>query len=160
MPLLQRKLIPALCAVTLAATFCSANAAAGAALSLQIGVSPPPLRAETPPRAHRRGLVWLPGYWGWNGRAYVWVSGHYERARHGYGYVPPNWQLAGNVWVFQPGYWVPAGSAPVQLAPAAGVVLQEPPGAPPMVQAARRDFLARGLPEDAFYSDAFDYQST
>ena len=31
-------------------------------------------------------------------------------------------------------------------------------GAPPMVQAARRDFLARGLPEDAFYSDAFDYQ--
>jgi len=33
-------------------------------------------------------------------------------------------------------------------------------GAPPMVQAARRDFMARGLPEDAFFSDAFDYQSS
>jgi len=33
-------------------------------------------------------------------------------------------------------------------------------GAPPMVQAARRDLMARGLPEDAFFSDAFDYQSS
>jgi CDP-4-dehydro-6-deoxyglucose reductase len=31
-------------------------------------------------------------------------------------------------------------------------------GAPPMIDAARRDFTARGLPEDAFYSDAFAYQ--
>lgn len=33
-------------------------------------------------------------------------------------------------------------------------------GAPVMVQAARREFMARGLPEDAFFSDAFDYQTT
>lgn len=33
-------------------------------------------------------------------------------------------------------------------------------GAPVMVAAARRDFSARGLPEDAFFSDAFEYQST
>jgi CDP-4-dehydro-6-deoxyglucose reductase, E3 len=32
-------------------------------------------------------------------------------------------------------------------------------GAPPMIAAAKRDFLARGLPEDAFFSDSFDYQS-
>jgi CDP-4-dehydro-6-deoxyglucose reductase len=32
-------------------------------------------------------------------------------------------------------------------------------GAPAMVQAARRDFMARGLPEDAFFSDSFDYQT-
>lgn len=31
-------------------------------------------------------------------------------------------------------------------------------GAPPMVEAARRDFIARGLPEDEFFSDAFSYQ--
>ena len=31
-------------------------------------------------------------------------------------------------------------------------------GAPPMIQAARRDFTARGLPEDAFFSDSFDFQ--
>lgn len=32
-------------------------------------------------------------------------------------------------------------------------------GAPPMIAAAKRDFMARGLPEDAFFSDSFDYQS-
>lgn len=32
-------------------------------------------------------------------------------------------------------------------------------GAPAMVAAARRDFLARGLPEEAFFSDSFDFQS-
>lgn len=32
-------------------------------------------------------------------------------------------------------------------------------GAPPMIDAARRDFKARGLPDDAFFSDSFDYQS-
>jgi len=33
-------------------------------------------------------------------------------------------------------------------------------GAPPMIDAARRDFLARGLPEDAFYADSFAFQTT
>ncbi len=32
-------------------------------------------------------------------------------------------------------------------------------GAPAMIDAARRDFTARGLPEDAFFSDSFDFQS-
>jgi CDP-4-dehydro-6-deoxyglucose reductase len=31
-------------------------------------------------------------------------------------------------------------------------------GAPAMVAAARRDFIARGLPEDEFYSDSFEFQ--
>lgn len=31
-------------------------------------------------------------------------------------------------------------------------------GAPPMIDAARRDFVAKGLPEDEFYSDAFVFQ--
>lgn len=32
-------------------------------------------------------------------------------------------------------------------------------GAPVMVAAAKRDFTARGLPEDAFFSDSFEFQS-
>ncbi len=32
-------------------------------------------------------------------------------------------------------------------------------GAPPMIDAARRDFMAQGLPEDAFFADAFAYQT-
>jgi CDP-4-dehydro-6-deoxyglucose reductase len=32
-------------------------------------------------------------------------------------------------------------------------------GAPAMIDAARRDFLARGLPEDEFYADAFSFQT-
>ncbi|HNQ05062.1 MAG TPA: CDP-6-deoxy-delta-3,4-glucoseen reductase [Thiobacillaceae bacterium] len=33
-------------------------------------------------------------------------------------------------------------------------------GAPAMVEAARTGFLQRGLPEDAFFADSFDFQST
>ena len=33
-------------------------------------------------------------------------------------------------------------------------------GAPPMIDAARTDFMAQGLSEDAFFSDSFDYQGT
>lgn len=32
-------------------------------------------------------------------------------------------------------------------------------GAPPMIDAARRDFLARSLPEEAFFADSFDFQA-
>ena len=32
-------------------------------------------------------------------------------------------------------------------------------GAPPMIDAARREFTARGLPEDAFFADSFEYQA-
>jgi CDP-4-dehydro-6-deoxyglucose reductase len=32
-------------------------------------------------------------------------------------------------------------------------------GAPPMMAAAKRDFTARGLPEDAFFSDSFEFQA-
>ncbi len=32
-------------------------------------------------------------------------------------------------------------------------------GAPVMVAAAKRDFTARGLPEDAFFSDSFEFQT-
>ncbi len=31
-------------------------------------------------------------------------------------------------------------------------------GAPPMVDSARREFMARGLPADAFFADSFEYQ--
>ena len=31
-------------------------------------------------------------------------------------------------------------------------------GAPAMIDAARRDFIAQGLPEDAFYADSFNFQ--
>jgi CDP-4-dehydro-6-deoxyglucose reductase, E3 len=31
-------------------------------------------------------------------------------------------------------------------------------GAPPMIEAAKRDFMARGLPEDEFFADSFSFQ--
>ena len=31
-------------------------------------------------------------------------------------------------------------------------------GAPPMIEAARKDFISRGLPEDEFYADSFSFQ--
>ena len=66
--------------------------------------APPPLRAEVVP-APRRGYVWAPGYWNWQGRHHVWHSGTWVRARPGYVYSSPNWVERDGRWEFQQGRW-------------------------------------------------------
>lgn len=77
---------------------------AQASLGLRIVQPPPPLRVIAPPPL-RRGYVWAPGYWNWNGRRYVWADGHWERERRGQRYVAPEWRLYGDRYGFQRGYW-------------------------------------------------------
>jgi hypothetical protein len=70
------------------------------------GVAPPPPRFERVPPP-RRGFVWVPGFWRWDGYAHrhVWVGGHWVRARPGYRYVPARWERVGPGWRFHGGYW-------------------------------------------------------
>jgi len=69
-----------------------------------VRTAPPPPRNEVVPAA-RRGYVWTPGYWNWNGHRYVWTNGKYVKARHGYHYREPSWTETNGRWEFRRGEW-------------------------------------------------------
>ena len=95
-------------------------------LSLVINAAPPAPRFESVPAA-RRGYVWAPGYWNWDGARHTWLPGHWEGARDGYPYQSGQWQRddggyqsiliappapryeriprARDGYIWQPGYW-------------------------------------------------------
>jgi len=88
-----------------AAAFAPAPALAQVDVSLVIGNAPPPPRFESVPQP-RRGYIWAPGYWNWNGGRHAWVSGHWEPERMGYQYHPGTWVREGGGWRLQPGAWI------------------------------------------------------
>jgi hypothetical protein len=69
-----------------------------------VRTAPPAPRDEVVPAA-RRGYVWTPGYWNWNGHRYVWTRGKYVRERTGYHYREPNWVENNGRWEFRRGQW-------------------------------------------------------
>lgn len=73
-------------------------------VGIVIDLAPPQVRVERVPDA-RRGYVWQPGYWNWNGRRHVWVEGAWLRARQGYVYAQPQWVQRDNRWEFRRGEW-------------------------------------------------------
>jgi hypothetical protein len=73
-------------------------------VSIDINGAPPPPRFEPWP-GERRGYVWHPGYWRWDGRAYAWIGGVWMRERPGYVWVPERWEPTGSDWYFRAGRW-------------------------------------------------------
>jgi hypothetical protein len=72
---------------------------------VEVNVRPPAPRVVAVPVA-RRGYVWAPGYWRWNGHAHVWVDGRWMRERRGERWVPAHWEEGrGGRWHFEPGHW-------------------------------------------------------
>src|SRR4051794_8117707 len=69
-----------------------------------IVIAPPAPRVEAVP-APRKGYVWAPGYWRWEGRHHVWVPGYYVRVQHGRHWVPEHWEERGGRWYFRKGHW-------------------------------------------------------
>ncbi|HEY0822668.1 MAG TPA: YXWGXW repeat-containing protein [Ramlibacter sp.] len=78
--------------------------AAGAQTQIIVQVAPPPLRRERVPPP-RRGYVWVPGFWDWNGRRYVWRPGYWVRARRGYRWREHRWVQRDGGWVRERGRW-------------------------------------------------------
>ena len=100
-------LIKTVLAAGLAATLSVLSAPAAQAqvrAVINVGQPPPPLRAEVVP-APRRGYVWAPGYWQWQGRRHVWHGGYWVRARPGYVYGAPTWVERDGRWQFRQGGW-------------------------------------------------------
>jgi|SRR5450830_59625 len=82
-----------------------AQAQVRGSVDIRIGTPPPPPRYERMPPP-RRGFVWAPGYWAWDGYRHVWVQGHWERVRRGYHhYAPPGWRQDRDGWRFNQGGW-------------------------------------------------------
>ncbi len=75
-----------------------------AAVDVFVNTAPPPPRQERVPAA-RRGYVWAPGFWNWQGRRHVWVNGHWERERRGYAYRPHEWIERDGRWQMRRGGW-------------------------------------------------------
>ena len=71
---------------------------------VDIDVRPPPPRVVVVPEP-RRGYVWAPGYWRWNGHAHVWVDGKWLRERRGYRWEPAHWEERHGRWHFEEGHW-------------------------------------------------------
>jgi len=82
-------------------------------INIIIGDAPPPPRIETMPAA-RRGYVWAPGYWNWDGRRHDWVAGHWETERRGYQFRRAEWVRERDGWRLDRGGWI-NGPQPVHV---------------------------------------------
>lgn len=67
---------------------------------------PPPPRFERAPPAPAVDMVWVAGYWSWDGRAYLWVPGAYRNRPHrGAAWVDGRWDRHDRGWYWREGHW-------------------------------------------------------
>jgi WXXGXW repeat (2 copies) len=83
----------------------SGAASARVYVGINIGVAPPPVRAEVVGVAPVRGYVWTAGYWNWVGGRYLWVPGRWVAPRAGFFWVQPHWAHGARGWRFARGHW-------------------------------------------------------
>lgn len=50
-------------------------------------------------------MIYVPGYWMWNGGHYSWRAGYWTRVRQGYVYVPSHYRWTPYGYVLISGYW-------------------------------------------------------
>lgn len=68
-------------------------------------VQPPGEARQEPEQKPKKGHVWSPGFWMWNGVEHKWIPGEWLKERSGMKYQPPRWQNAGERWQFSVGHW-------------------------------------------------------
>jgi hypothetical protein len=96
-------LIGLLCLGT-AATVYTPPVEARTYVDVDVDIAPPAPRYEQV--VVRRGYVWAPGYYRWEGGRHVWVGGSYMRERPGHRWVPAHWaQGPHGRWHFYAGHW-------------------------------------------------------
>jgi hypothetical protein len=105
---MKRSLTLAALLVLGSAAYAPLPALAQPGVNVYIGAAPPPPRFERVPVA-RRGYVWSPGHWEWNGRRHFWVSGVWLAERPGYVYSAPVWFQERGRWQMRPAGWARGG---------------------------------------------------
>jgi len=85
----------------------AASPAAAQTVGIEVGVAPPPMRAEAVPPPPSPAHEWVPGRWQWTGARWVWHRGHYVRRPTPVSYwVAGNWAATpGGHWRWVPGHW-------------------------------------------------------
>lgn len=72
-------------------------------------IAPPPAPDEVVPPQPSPTMVWVPGYWSFDGTNWTWVSGQYQTPpRPTAQWVPGHWvpqSGGGGVWVWVAGRW-------------------------------------------------------
>jgi hypothetical protein len=74
-----------------------------------VGGPPPPPLVDPRPAPAAPGMVWVEGYWHWNGVQYVWIPGHWESPPAGYAWVGPSYTIVGGRHVYRAGEWRRSG---------------------------------------------------
>lgn len=95
------------------AAFLPQAAMAQVGVNVVIGNAPPPPRYEAVPQA-RRGYVWAPGYWNWDGQRHVWAGGQWIQERGGNQYRRAEWVRENNQWRLDRGGWIAVQAQPVR----------------------------------------------
>lgn len=67
---------------------------------------PPPRTEEIPPPPPAPTIVWVTGFWQWNGTMYIWVPGSYQPRPAGARWRPTEWRARGSVHILVPGGWI------------------------------------------------------
>ncbi|MES2535235.1 MAG: YXWGXW repeat-containing protein [Pseudomonadota bacterium] len=80
------------------------HATAQIKVNIFVNEAPPAPRYEVVP-APRRGYVWAPGYWNWNGQRHDWKQGSWVRARAGQEYQRSEWYKDNDGWRLRQGSW-------------------------------------------------------
>jgi hypothetical protein len=95
---------------------------------------PPAPIEEAPPEQKPAGdhVVWIPGYWSWEGETsdYLWVSGFWRAMPPGRTWTPGHWQRAANGWQFVSGFWAKAEAIETEYLPAPPATLDRGPSTP------------------------------
>ena len=68
--------------------------------------SPPEGVQPEPALKPRKGHVWSPGFWMWNGAGHRWVEGEWIKERSGHAWRPARWHYEGERWLFSVGHWI------------------------------------------------------
>lgn len=103
----------------------------GAAFS--ISRQPPPPLDEIVPDQKPEGnhIVWIPGYWGWDGdrNDFLWVSGCWRAVPPNTSWVPGYWAQGRGGYQWVAGFWTTANTEEIEYLPAPPATLEEGPPA-------------------------------
>jgi len=68
--------------------------------------APPPDRVEVRGEPPGPGVVWVPGYWAWNGADFTWTPGMWRAPEPGFRtWVPGHWRHDRRGWFWMEGHW-------------------------------------------------------